>query len=136
MDRAELAAVREELAAIQDRLIGLPPEAFSERMELRARQEELREKVRSEALAGDLLSADQIKRRIAELESTIAAHSANRLSHSSGPQTGMGGGIDPKHLHEMNRRMDESIGLDDLRTQLRRLRDRLAAMERAKPPSA
>lgn len=134
MDQTELSTIRAQLVEIQDRLLELPADAFSERIELRARQDELRERVRSKALAGDILSADQIKRRIADLEKTIETHSANRLSHISGPQTGLGGGIDPKHLHEMNRRMDELARIEDLKTQLRRLRDRLAAMERVNPP--
>ncbi|MDH3499218.1 MAG: hypothetical protein OEM97_03770 [Acidimicrobiia bacterium] len=130
MDEAELAAIRHELAAIQDRLLELPSDAFGERFELRARQDELRERVRVGVVAGDILSADQLRQRIARLERTITAHYGNRLSHISGPQTGQGGGIDPVQLHEMHRRMDAAAQIDDTKANLRKLRDRLAAMER------
>ena len=94
-------------------------------------KEELREAVRTIALAGDILSADQIERRITELRSRIEAHFGNRLSSSSGPQTGLGGGIDPKHLHQMNRAMDAANNIDRLKEELRKLEDRLAAMRRS-----
>ena len=125
-----LDEIRTELAAIQDELLRLPGDEFDRRQQLRARQEQLREEVRRTATAGDLLSADQIKRRIEELEAQLEAHLDNRIPFSAAAQTGFGGGIDPGVLHAMHRRMDEIGGVEAIREQLRQLRDRLAAMER------
>lgn len=131
IDGDALDEIRRELTLLAERLDQLPSDAFGERLEIRMRQDELRESVRRHALAGDLMSADQLERRITELRHRIEAHYGNRLSSSSGPQTGLGGGLDPKYLHQMNRAMDEAGDIEGLKTELRKLEDRLKAMRRS-----
>ena len=128
LDGEALDDIRRELSVLAERLDTLPGDAFAERLELRMRQDELRDLVRRHAVAGDLMSADQLERRIADLRRRIESHYGNRLSHSSGPQTGLGGGLDPKYLHEMNRAMDEANDIEGLKTELRKLEDRLKTM--------
>lgn len=127
----ELAPLRLRLLDIEAALQSLPPDAFGQRLDLRTEQAAIREELRSRSLAGDLLTADQLELRIAHLERQITAHYANRLSHISGPQTGYGGGIDPQILHQMHRRMDETAGIEQLKAEVRRLKDRLAAARRS-----
>lgn len=128
LDGETLDEIRRELTLLAERLDRLPKDAFGERLTVRMRQDELREIVRRHALAGDIMSADQLERRITELRSQIEDHYGNRLAHSSGPQTGLGGGLDPKYLFQMNRAMDEAGDIDGLKAQLRKLEDRLKTM--------
>lgn len=130
-DLTDLDDIRRELAILGERLEQLPDDAFGERLTIRTRQRDLRVAVQSIALAGDLMSADQLERRIDFIRSRIKAHYGNRLTTSSGPQTGMGGGLDPKYLHQMNRAMDKANNIDALKKELRKLDDRLAAMRRS-----
>jgi hypothetical protein len=99
----DLDDIRTELTVLADRLERLPTEAFNERLTIRMRQDELRDWARTlqtNALAGDIMSADQLERRIGMLRERIRQHYGNRLSSSSGPQSGMGGGLDPNQRHE------------------------------------
>lgn len=130
-DGHDLDEIRRELASLAERLIDVPESAIAERTEIIERQRELRAIVRERVTAGDLLSADQLERSIEVLRRQIADHYGNRLSHSSGPQTGLGGGLDPKQLHEMNRKMDALADIDGMKKRLRTLEDRLAAMRRS-----
>ena len=41
------------------------------------------------------------------------------------PEFGQGGGIDPKYVHDMHRRMDEAYDLDGVNAEIARLRRRL-----------
>ena len=127
--RPDLDEVRRELIELAERLEALAPGAFTARVDVRERQAELREIVRRYAIAGDLLSADQIRRQIDLLKARITAHYGLRLSSRSGPSTGYGGGIEPRALHEMNRRMDAAADIDGMKRKLRQLEDRLAAFE-------
>lgn len=128
IDGEALDDIRRELMVLAERLDRLPTDAFDERLDVRMRQDELREIVRRHAVAGDLMSADQLERRVTELRSRIEAHYGNRIAHSSGPQTGLGGGLDPKYLFQMNRAMDEAGDIDGLKEELRKLEDRLRTM--------
>lgn len=130
-DLTDLDDIRRELTVLAERLDALPRDAYDERLTVKMRQSELREAARRIAMAGDILSADQLERQIEVLRSRIEAHYGNRLSHSSGPQSGMGGGLDPRYLHEMNRAMDAIGDIDRRKAELRRLEDRLAAMRRS-----
>ncbi len=131
-DAFDLDAIRHELIELADRLDNLEPDAFAERLTVRERQAELREIVRNHIVAGDLLSADQVGRQIDLLKSRINAHYANRLSSMSGPSTGFGGGIEPRALHEMNRRMDVSADIEGMKKELRRLENQMAAFNSAR----
>ncbi len=128
---ADLDDIRRELIVLAEQLDSLPEDAFEERLTAKMRQTELRDAVHKIGLAGDILSADQLERQIATLRSRIEAHYANRISHSSGAQTGLGGGLDPKILHWMNRAMDATGDIDRLKEELRRLENKLAAMRRS-----
>ena len=126
----EFGATLRELSEVQASLADCPADDIAQRASLRRRENELRDQLRAFSAAWtDHLSIDQIKRKIAELEHRIEDHYGNRLSHTSGMQTGFGGGLDPKVLHEMNRAMDESNDLVGLRAELSRLRDRLSRLE-------
>ena len=130
-DLTDLDDIRRELVVLAERLDSLPADAFDERLTAKMRQSELRDAVRNIGLAGDILSADQLERQIATLRSRIESHYGNRISHSSGAQTGLGGGLDPKYLHEMHRAMDAAVDIGRLKDELRRLEDKLAAMRRS-----
>ena len=126
----EFGATLRELSDVQARLAECPADDIAQRALLRRREDELRDELRAYSTAWtDHLSIDQLKRKIVELEERIQAHYGNRLSHTSGMQTGFGGGLDPKVLHEMNRAMDESNDLAGLRAELTRLRNRLSTLE-------
>ncbi len=47
----------------------------------------------------------------------------------AGAQTGQGGGVDPKIVHDMNRRMDAAPNLDGVNAEIARLRRRLTHLE-------
>lgn len=119
----ELDEVRTELAATD-------PTEFTHRQDLKDRETALRDEIRSFSHEWtDHLSIDQLRRRIGEVEAQIEDHYGNRLSHTSGGQSGFGGGLDPKYLHAMHRAMDKSGDLEGMKAELRRLRDQLARLE-------
>lgn len=126
----DLDRVLAELSEVASELSDLPDNAFEERFELRQRQEELRAASR-ELLAesGDILSADEARIQLTRLEAERDKYFGTRLSHSAGAQTGQGGGIDPKYVHDMHRRMDAAFDLDGVNAEIDRLRRRLAKLE-------
>ncbi len=128
LDGDALDDIRRELTLLAERLDRLPDDAFEERLQIRMRQDELRDVVRRHAVAGDLMSADQLERRIDDLRNRIQAHYGNRIAHSSGPQTGLGGGLDPKYLFQMHRATDGAGDIEGLKEELRKLEDRLRTM--------
>lgn len=128
MDRDELLT---ELSNIAAELSALPVDALEERFRLRRRQDELRARSR-ELLAetGDILSADEARSRLRHLEARRDAYlDGTRISHAAGAQTGQGGGIDPKYVHDMHRRMDEAFDLEGLNTEIARLKGLIAKLE-------
>ena len=119
-----------ELTRVQDELRGVPDGDFARRQDLHDREAELRAELRSlGADWTDHFSIDQLKRRIAQTERRITDHFGNRLSHTSGAQTGYGGGLDPQILHWMHRAMDKAGDLPAMRAELARLKDQLAKLE-------
>lgn len=125
-----LSQTMRELARVQDELRAVPPDEFTRRQDLRDREEALRAELRSFAAGWtDHFSIDQLKGRIADTERRIKEHYGNRLSHTAGPQTGYGGGLDPQILHWMHRAMDQAGDLPAMRAELARLKDRLATLE-------
>jgi len=119
-----------ELAAVQEELAATATDQFSRRQELAERENELRLELR---LFGDSwtdhLSIDQLRRKIDEVKRRLTDHYGNRLSHTSGGQSGFGGGLDPKFLHQMHRAMDRAADLESMEAELARLKDRLAKLE-------
>ncbi len=127
-DRFTLAL--RELAAVQDELAATAPDDFARRQELIEREGALRLELRSFRDSWtDHLSIDQLQHRIADVKRRLADHYGNRLSHTSGGQSGFGGGLDPKYLHQMHRAMDRAADLDAMQAELARLKDRLAKLE-------
>ena len=120
-----------EFNAVQEELSQLAEADFARRQDLRDRETELRGDLRKfSAENTDDMSIDQLKRLIASVERRLEEHYGNRLSHTSGAQTGYGGGLDPKVLHRMHRAMDEAGDLPAIKAELTRLKDKLANLER------
>ena len=118
-----------EFNAVQEELSRLPETDFARRQELGDREEELRGELRRFSVEHtDDMSIDQLKRLITSVEGRLRDHYSNRLSHTSGAQTGYGGGLDPKVLHRMHRAMDEAGDLPALKAELARLKDKLATL--------
>lgn len=118
------------LAAVQAELTTVADDDIDRRQALQAREEALRTDLRSFSAPGtDEESIDQLKRSIAEAERRIEDHYGNRLSHTSGAQTGYGGGLDPKYLHQMNRAMDSANDLAGMKAELSRLKHKLNTLE-------
>ncbi|MDH3729923.1 MAG: hypothetical protein OES13_02185 [Acidimicrobiia bacterium] len=129
----DLDEVLVELSDVAAKLSDLPVDALEERFHLRQRQEELRA-ISRQLLSekGDLLSADELQVQLGRLEEERDRYlSETRLSHSAGAQTGQGGGIDPKVVHDMHRSMDKAFDLDGVNAEIDRLRRRLARLEGA-----
>lgn len=119
-----------ELARVQDELRTVPHDEYAKRQDLRDREDELRAELRSfGADWTDHFSIDQLRRRIADTERRIKDHYGNRLSHTSGAQTGYGGGLDPQILHWMHRAMDKAGDLPAMKAELARLKDQLVKLE-------
>jgi hypothetical protein len=128
----DLDVILAELSDVAAKLSDLPDDAFAERFELRQRQEELRAASREMlAESGDILSADEARMQLKRLEAERDQYLGTRLSHSAGAQTGQGGGIDPKYVHDMHRRMDAAFDLDSVNAEIDRLKTRLAKLEGA-----
>jgi len=119
-----------ELNDVQRELAETDPTDFTTRQDLKDRETALRETIRGFSQEWtDHFSIDQLRRRIKEVERQIEDHYGNRLSYTSGGQSGFGGGLDPKYLHAMHRAMDKSGDLEGTKAELRRLKDQLARLE-------
>jgi len=130
MSDAEFTATLRELADVVTELSSVPVDQHDRRLALRDRENALRGRLRAfRDTWTDHLSIDQLKRKIAEVETRLADHYGNRLSHTAGGQSGFGGGLDPTVLHRMHRAMDASADLPAMKAELARLRDRLAKLE-------
>lgn len=128
---AEIDDVLSELAALEDQLLAADEDDFALRFELRQRQEELRARARTLSVDQTPESEEQLRRKLEHLKHRRDEHLATRLPQSSAAQTGMGGGIDPGYVHEMNQAMAETFGLGELETEIRRLEEELARYEDA-----
>ena len=123
--------VLREFNAVQEELSQLAEADFARRQDLRDRETELRGDLRKfSAENTDDMSIDQLNRLIASVERRLEDHFSNRLSHTSGAQTGYGGGLDPKVLHRMHQAMDAAGDLPAIKAELTRLKDKLANLER------
>lgn len=121
--------VLRELAVVQDELLAVPPDDFGRRAELLTRQDALRsEAAAARTAVPDDLSADQLERQIEHLEAEILRHLDTRPAASAGAQTGMGGGIDPYFLQEMNQKAAAAFGLEVKQAELQRLKARLGEL--------
>ncbi len=125
MSARDLAAVVDDLAAV---FVALhETDDADRRVELKERQEALRAEAAelraSLPLTG--VDEDQLRARLARLEAARDRHLSAHLTASAAAQTGMGGGIDPEHVHELHRQMDEAVGLAAIEDEIRRLRTQL-----------
>jgi hypothetical protein len=121
--------VLRELAEVQDELLAAPSDDFARRADLLARQDALRaEAAEARTAVPDNLSAEQLEQRVEYLEAEIVRHLESRPAASAGAQTGMGGGIDPYFLQEMNQKAAVAFGLEEKQTELQRLRARLGEL--------
>lgn len=119
-----------DLVEVQELIGEVPNHDVPRRQELRDREAQLRARLRTFSAGWtDHLSIDQLRRRIAVVERRLEQHYGNRLSHTSGGQSGFGGGLDPQILHRMHRAMDKSADLKAMKAELVRLKDRLAILE-------
>jgi hypothetical protein len=124
------AEVLQELDAVQQQLNEPPDNDFARRQNLRDRVEALRAELRAYSVEHtDEMSINQLKRLIASVERRLEDHYGNRLSHTSGPQSAGGGGLDPTILHEAHRAMDRSADLPGMKAELSRLMDKLTILE-------
>ena len=123
--------VLREFDAVQQELRDLPDSDFARRQDLHDREDTLRVELREfHVEQSDDMSIEQLKRLIASVEKRIEDHYGNRLSHTTGAQTGFGGGLDPKVLHKMHRAMDEAADLPAMKAELARLKDKLANLKK------
>lgn len=113
------------LTEIQRRLDALPVDALQERADLAERRAELQ--LRARVVALDAVTDSEIESKLRRLRKEFDKRMQGRLGHSAAGQTGLGGGIDPKHVHELNRRMDEATDVASLRAEIAHLEQRLAA---------
>jgi len=118
------------LSDVTARLETVPADAYGERITLREEERGLRGRLRE---AGNALTGPQdlesLRRRIREIDQKIESAVGNRLSASAAAQTGRGGGIDPRYVHMMNRKLDAAAGMDELKKERDRLRARLNSLE-------
>jgi hypothetical protein len=111
-----LDEVRDELAAIHDELLSLPPDAFDRRSELKDRQNTLRQK--SHELADGLPLHDKASLiaafdRLAKERDRLLA---TRLSVSG---EGAGdAGIDNVFIGAVNTAIEAGVGIDDIEARL------------------
>ena len=124
------AETLQEFNTVQEKLRKVPEDDLSRRQDLRDREDALRAELRGFSVEQiDDSSIDQLKRLISSVEQRLEDHYGNRLSHITGPQTGFGGGLDPKVMHKMHRAMDEAGDLPAIKAELARLRDQLASLQ-------
>lgn len=112
-----------ELLSLRQRESRLSGRCARQRLEIAERRRELREAAR--ALAGSDWN-HALATRLEAVENEIVRAIGNRIPGSfAGAGTGMGGGIDPDVLHNLNRRVDKASDLKRLSeeaAELRRLR--------------
>ena len=121
----DLTAILDEVLEVKARLRELPPDALSERVELRSRLVEL------QAVAADAgrnpATADAQRRYLAQLEQRRDALLDQRIE-SSWQDGSLGGiGISGKQTAAFNRRIDEAADLPGIDDEIARIRGLLIA---------
>ncbi len=124
----DLSDVVVELADVRAALAAAPEDDFETRADLRARQDDLRAEAARLRAAQPIDSLDEaeLRGRLERLERQRDRHLSAHIGHSAAAQTGEGGGIDPKYVHDLHRQMDEAAGLAEIEDEIRRLRNALA----------
>jgi hypothetical protein len=116
-----------ELAEIHTRLSELPEGSFPERAALRDRRALLRKEARELGNASTATHPAAAHDRLTYLKAELNRRMGGRLSQSAGAQTGVGGGIDPKFVHRINRKIDDATNVEELRGEIWSLERMLAS---------
>lgn len=116
---SELEDVALELAAIQDRLLELPDDAFAERYELNSRQDRLRASVESfrEKWAADRPTSE-LEAELAALQTYVDRQIEHRVGISAGPGCG--------EMARLALDARRAAGIDAVVARISALRDQLA----------
>ena len=111
-----LDQVRKELADIHDELLALPIDAFSQRSDLRVRQNELRQL--SHRLVEEVSPTDPniLKAAFDRLHTVRDQLLDRHLTYSS--TSGGDAGIEADFTMTVNKAMDTGLGLDEIESQL------------------
>lgn len=114
-----LSEVRQELAVIHDQLLALPPNAFSERFELKERQRDLR-RLSYELLEGEPLHDQELLRaeykRLQEVRDRLLDQHLSHHSVSVGDA-----GIEGAFVTAINKAIDAGIGVDEIEARLKEI---------------
>jgi hypothetical protein len=111
---AEMVRVRRELAE-------LARSAYERRNALHARLAELRG-LAADAREPSATDVEALHSRLRRLESELERWLGSRVSQSAAAQTGRGGGIDPRFVHQLNRAIDKGTGVAELKAEIRKIR--------------
>jgi hypothetical protein len=111
---AEMVRVRGELAE-------LPRSAYERRNTLHARLAELRG-LAADAQEPSATDVEALRSRLRRLESELERRLGSPVSQSAAAQTGRGGGIDPRFVHQLNRAIDKGTGVAELKAEIRNIR--------------
>lgn len=110
-----------ETVAVRQRLQELSSDDHHERSRLEDRLAELRSQAAEiEREAG--MGRESLQAHLGNLERRLRDILDGHLSQSAAAQTGRGGGLDPEHVHRLNRQIDEGAGVDGLRETIARVR--------------
>lgn len=117
----DVTEITRELAAIQDRLLALPDDAFAERVELRARRDELRRLARSGDNPMDAnRPTDELLDELAGLRVRMRGIERQRIDLVK--QAGSGGATTAEMGNlggvRINRAIDEAHGLDAIKARI------------------
>lgn len=130
MDHQRSDDVRTELASVAARLQDLPEDAREERARLRERQQALRQQAGEDAVTDPAAATlEELRHREADLERRIERAVDQRVPAASIGGGDMGGAVHPYEAQELNRQIDDSSGLEQLRNELSRVRRAIEARE-------
>lgn len=125
----DLSEALSALEALQRELAALPSDDFAARADLRDRRHALHAEIGRlrEGLPEDM---QELRARLAALEAELSRAMSSRVSTASQGAGGGPGGtaLEPKVLAELNRRIDDGQGTQQLADQVGELRRRLARL--------
>lgn len=111
-----LDEVRDELAAIHDRLLDLPTDAYAQRAELKDRQNELRQKSHQLAEGLPLHDRDALIsafNRLAKERDRLLATRLSVVGEGAGDA-----GIDNVFINAVNTAIESGVGIDEIEKRL------------------
>ena len=128
-DHTALDVLIEELASIQDRLLGDPP--LAERAELHERQEELHAealRIGRELQDGTI---EQARAQLAHLQDYRFRLARAHVPHAQAPATELGTGVAQRKLDDLYSKSVGAFERDRVEDEIRRLEQRIATLEAA-----